>query len=254
MKIDCHACSARYLIPDERVVGRVLKVRCKRCSEVMEVMGPTAVTPEHPPALNHVRPYIDGLNLPQVTAPPIPFEQHPVWWAAIAGRPHGPYTQGEILALVDRGDIHARTRLWRPPWREWERVCECAALRWTYEAVVEHIGQQVAALGTPADAFADAALVTDGESWFPDPTLKSGWVILDEETQRYLETCARRGWALEPDREPMNEPRLLEQRVQGTTAASPSLLPAAAAAGVAAVSAIAGAAMMMEGPLRVLLG
>jgi hypothetical protein len=261
MKIDCHCCHARYQIPDERVVGRVLKIRCKRCSDVMEVVGPTAITPgqEDPPSLAQVRPFIPGLNMPLVTAPPVQLEQHPVWWAAIAGRPHGPYTQGEVLALVDRGDVHARTRLWRPPWREWERVCECAALRWAYEAVVDRVGRDVAALDAhqgSTDVFAAAGLVTDGESYFPDPTMKSGWVILDEETQRYLETCARRGWALEPDGEAAaKEPVIIgrDMTPMGTTAQHDSLLPAMAAAGFAAVSAIAGAAMLMEGPLRLLL-
>lgn len=40
MKFACDTCSTKYVIPDERVVGRMLRVRCKRCRSVMEVVGP----------------------------------------------------------------------------------------------------------------------------------------------------------------------------------------------------------------------
>ncbi|MBI5494321.1 MAG: zinc-ribbon domain-containing protein [Deltaproteobacteria bacterium] len=40
MKFACETCSTKYVIPDERVAGRLLRVRCKRCRAVMEVLGP----------------------------------------------------------------------------------------------------------------------------------------------------------------------------------------------------------------------
>jgi len=41
MKFACESCNTKYLIPDERVVGRMLRVRCKRCSNIMDVVGPS---------------------------------------------------------------------------------------------------------------------------------------------------------------------------------------------------------------------
>src|SRR5688572_13896487 len=40
MKFACETCSTKYVIPDERVAGKLLRVRCKRCRGVMEVLGP----------------------------------------------------------------------------------------------------------------------------------------------------------------------------------------------------------------------
>lgn len=40
MKFACETCQTKYVIPDERVAGRLLRVRCKRCRGVMEVLGP----------------------------------------------------------------------------------------------------------------------------------------------------------------------------------------------------------------------
>lgn len=259
MKIRCESCHTRYEIPNERVAGRVLKVRCKRCEYVIEVIGPTAAfdtaADPLPPTLTGVKAYgaLNGSAYPEQTlvtagAPLfVPLESQPVWWAAIGGKPHGPYTREEVVALCARGDIHARTRLWRAPWTEWERICEHAALAWAYEAVVERVGRDVAALRgeLTGDAFASAGLVSDGEHYFPDPTLKSGWVILDEETQRYLETCARRGWQLDDEDVAAGAPVGVEERG--------SLVPAFAAACAALVLGVSGTLLYLEGALSKLL-
>ena len=39
MKIVCGSCQAKYSIADEKVAGKVFKIRCKRCSEVIVVRG-----------------------------------------------------------------------------------------------------------------------------------------------------------------------------------------------------------------------
>jgi predicted Zn finger-like uncharacterized protein len=40
MKLTCPACSAKYSVPDERLDGRRVKVRCKRCGESFRVDPP----------------------------------------------------------------------------------------------------------------------------------------------------------------------------------------------------------------------
>jgi predicted Zn finger-like uncharacterized protein len=248
MKIRCESCRTRYEIPDERVVGRVLRVRCKRCEKVLEVVGPTAAFEAArdtlPPTLTGVQAFSSG----DATGSFFSLESRPIWWAAISGKPHGPYSRDEVLALIARGDVHARTRLWRSPWLSWARVCESAALRWAYEAVVAQVGHDVAALkGEPtANAFARAGLISDGESWFPDPTLKSGWVVLDDETQRYLETCAARGALAEAASRPKKAPLSVVLAERG------SLGPALAAACTGAAFALGGALLLAEPVWRLL--
>ena len=39
MKIVCDACSAKYSIADEKVKGKVFKIRCKKCSNIIVVRG-----------------------------------------------------------------------------------------------------------------------------------------------------------------------------------------------------------------------
>src|SRR5258706_2313834 len=39
MKIVCDSCSTKYSIADEKVKGKVFKIRCKKCSHIIVVKG-----------------------------------------------------------------------------------------------------------------------------------------------------------------------------------------------------------------------
>src|SRR5688500_2506245 len=49
MKIVCEACQAKYSIADEKVRGKVFKIKCKKCSHIIVVKG-EATTGEGQPA------------------------------------------------------------------------------------------------------------------------------------------------------------------------------------------------------------
>src|SRR6185295_12642326 len=39
MKVVCEGCNAKYQVPDARVAGKKLKIRCKRCGETVLIRG-----------------------------------------------------------------------------------------------------------------------------------------------------------------------------------------------------------------------
>src|SRR5215467_2893455 len=39
MKISCQSCQAKYTIADEKVLGKVVKIRCKKCSSTIVING-----------------------------------------------------------------------------------------------------------------------------------------------------------------------------------------------------------------------
>ena len=39
MKITCQSCQAKYTIADEKVLGKIVKIRCKKCSSTIVVNG-----------------------------------------------------------------------------------------------------------------------------------------------------------------------------------------------------------------------
>jgi predicted Zn finger-like uncharacterized protein len=49
MRIQCDHCSTRYAIADEKVLGRLIKIRCKKCQTIILVRGPDAATPDDEP-------------------------------------------------------------------------------------------------------------------------------------------------------------------------------------------------------------
>src|SRR6476659_2861546 len=39
MKIQCQSCQAKYTIADEKVLGKVVKIRCMKCSATIVING-----------------------------------------------------------------------------------------------------------------------------------------------------------------------------------------------------------------------
>jgi predicted Zn finger-like uncharacterized protein len=168
MRHTCEHCQTAYEIPDHRVAGKFLKVRCQACHQTMHVVG---------------------LRVKAGAG-----EQ---WWCAIRNLPKGPFTREEVLLFVDLGDVSARTRMWTSGMAGWERVCESPRLGWVYARVVERLSDDELLLAKEPtrtyDPFQSAALLSDGAGWFPDPTMKSGIFMLDEATQQKLEHLSRTG-------------------------------------------------------------
>jgi predicted Zn finger-like uncharacterized protein len=167
MRHDCEHCQSAYEIPDARVAGRFLNVRCQRCRGTMRVVG--------------LRRF-DAIGADGAT-----------WWCALGREPLGPYRDDEVKALVDNQSIHARTPMWAFGMRGWERVCESQALAWVYCGVIERASQESRARWGSTQTrsvFDRAALLTDGKGYFPDPTLKTGIILLDEQTQKSLDRIA----------------------------------------------------------------
>jgi predicted Zn finger-like uncharacterized protein len=243
MRHTCEHCAAPYEIPDDKVAGRFLKVRCKRCQGTMHVVG-----------IAH-----DDIAGGQGTAGAA------VWWCALANEPRGPYREDEVLSLVLLGDVHARTRMWCAGMPGWERVCESEALAWVYLKVIDAAAHDPSIMTLPSSVFDRAALLSDGQGWFPDPTLKSGIILLDAEMQRSLERLAR-GARREHEGEardgagpaalapagpgaPTGPTGPTGTRAQGTRAeAERSLIAPLAAAAVGAAAAASGLLWFLAGP------
>jgi predicted Zn finger-like uncharacterized protein len=204
MRHTCEFCETRYDIDDVKVAGKFLKVRCRVCNGSMHVVG-------------------------------VDMRAAGTWWVCIGGTAMGPYFQDAVKELVKVGDVHAKTKMWTKGMPGWSRVCESDALAWVYAAIVEHTATDELKSLPLDDVLARAALVTDGSGYFPDPTLHSGVIVLDEKTQADLRALYERGQKRERRRAPT-----------GTHAQPPrSLGPALAAAAVSATAAAAGIVWMV---------
>ena len=109
MRILCDNCSAKYSIADEKVVGKVFKIRCKKCSHVILVRGDEAPGPGEAAA----------------QAP----SQGGVWYVVRAGQQDGPYSESDVQALLASGEVQADTYTWREGFADWIPLSSVDELR-----------------------------------------------------------------------------------------------------------------------------
>ena len=154
MKFVCDRCQTKYSIADEKVRGKVLKVRCKTCQNVITVReagarpsvgslapvrtsqkpstGPLATLGEGPEEMSErtsIAPAPAGLMADMLSnqrratpPPPPPLGDGIEWFLALDGAQQGPFTRkllvDRLLALPKDADVHVwndKMDGWKPP-------------------------------------------------------------------------------------------------------------------------------------------
>jgi predicted Zn finger-like uncharacterized protein len=100
MKIVCDSCSTKYSISDDKVRGKVFKIRCKKCSHIIVVRG-TGDAPAAAEAAGDA-----------------------VWHLVVDGDQVGPLTDVEIRARLARGEITAENYVWKEGFSDWLRLVD----------------------------------------------------------------------------------------------------------------------------------
>lgn len=125
MKIVCDACGAKYSIADEKVAGKVFKIRCKKCSNIIVVRGvkeEAAAGPAfgHDEKETRVFDY-SGYDDPQ-SAVAANEADGAIWHLVIDQEQVGPMTSDEVRARFAAGEIEAHSFVWREGFDDWERL------------------------------------------------------------------------------------------------------------------------------------
>src|ERR1700710_614603 len=100
MKIVCDSCSTKYSISDDKVRGKVFKIRCKKCSHIIVVRG-TGDAPA-----------------------PAEVASDAVWHLVVEGDQVGPLTDVEVRARLARGEITAENYVWKEGFSDWLRLVD----------------------------------------------------------------------------------------------------------------------------------
>jgi predicted Zn finger-like uncharacterized protein len=130
MNIACTACSARYGVADEKLIGKRVKITCKRCQAVLIVDGnvspPTvSVSTSVPPGPTSGRPSASRAPAP----PPAARPPEPPFMVAF---PDGRQDEGDVAQIVrlHRAGQLSGTLVWREGMDDWKNpwdVSEIAA-------------------------------------------------------------------------------------------------------------------------------
>lgn len=167
MKFLCDNCKAKYQIPDEKIRGRTLKMKCRKCEHPILIRGPQeAEAPKAPKAPKAPAPKRGGSSVKPapkrrsgssvgprpVSRPapaaasalgaefrrggslapePAPQRTQVEWYAAINDVPVGPIKRDELARKIGTGAVHAKSLCWREgmdDWKPLEQVPELASL------------------------------------------------------------------------------------------------------------------------------
>src|ERR1700753_2035078 len=116
MKIVCDACQAKYSISDDKVQGKVFKIRCKKCSNIIVVRGGAgAEAAAPPPQEKDTRVYDYGYD----GGDRAPAGDESVWHVVINQDQVGPMTAMDVHRRFSGGEIDAETYVWREGFSDW---------------------------------------------------------------------------------------------------------------------------------------
>lgn len=154
MKFNCDRCQTRYSIGDDKVRGKVLKIRCKTCGNIVVVREQTSTmqpstmqVPEAAGAVGAASAVSSsavsasaissaGSGAPTTSAggsgvipPPSATGRSSGaragdvdWYVAIKGKQHGPCKRDDVGRLFRDGKITERTYLWNEGMASWTRL------------------------------------------------------------------------------------------------------------------------------------
>jgi predicted Zn finger-like uncharacterized protein len=136
MKITCQSCQAKYTIADDKVLGKIVKIRCKKCSATIVVNGndPSGVAPQAAPA-------------PEMHAPEMATQDE--WSVNVAEGDQRTMSSADVVSAYQSGVVVAETYCWRDGMTDWLPLKEIDSL---YEACnatrafSESLGEEAARL------------------------------------------------------------------------------------------------------------
>jgi predicted Zn finger-like uncharacterized protein len=130
MKIVCESCGAKYSIADEKVAGKVFKIRCKKCSAVIVVKGD-----QQQEAAADAASAVESAG-------------DAVWHVVVAGEQQGPFAPRQIGELLAEGKIDWEAYVWREGMDNWQPAKDVEEL--VKAVMAESEGGESAASGAAA--------------------------------------------------------------------------------------------------------
>ncbi|MFT3698125.1 MAG: GYF domain-containing protein [Kofleriaceae bacterium] len=118
MKIVCDACQAKYSISDDKVQGKVFKIRCKKCSNIIVVRGGAGAS-EPAPAAQEKDTRVYDYGYDAASGESAPAGDDAVWHLVINQDQVGPMTVAEVQQRFASGEVDGETFAWREGFADW---------------------------------------------------------------------------------------------------------------------------------------
>jgi predicted Zn finger-like uncharacterized protein len=144
MKVVCDSCQAKYQVPDERVAGKKLKIRCKRCGatvlirgDLLSAGGESAVGGELAQTLSGATApdMLDMSGAERVSIPPDAIGlgdgadgEDYEWHVSLDGDTQGPFGTAQLRDWLNNTPSGWDAHVWREGFPDWLDARACAEL------------------------------------------------------------------------------------------------------------------------------
>lgn len=153
MKFLCGNCRTKYQISDEKVRGKILTIRCKKCGEKVIVKeslakkGQTAIAPLASDVSKKKAKKKQAAAIAKAFESEMANDDSPTrvsstvgaessdtgdgieWFTAIDGNQHGPFSFDELLRQIRAEELVGRNYVWHDGFGPWIRVRDCDDLK-----------------------------------------------------------------------------------------------------------------------------
>src|SRR5690348_11697559 len=119
MKVTCQSCQAKYTIADEKVRGKVAKIRCKKC-------GTTIIVDGNDPATASAVEAVGSGPVADYTQQGGSDEQ---WTVLVADGDQRTLTAAQVAELYASGTVGYETLVWKDGMADWTAISQVDALR-----------------------------------------------------------------------------------------------------------------------------
>lgn len=148
MKIVCDSCSAKYSIADEKVAGRVFKIRCKKCGAAIVVRGDQV--------------NVGGAEAEDASTRVVDYGGDAVWHVVVDGDQQGPFAPAQLGEMLSAGTIGWDAFVWKEGFDDWKPAQDVEEL---VQAIMGGSDQaQSSGDASQADPFAAAQQASGAES------------------------------------------------------------------------------------------
>ncbi len=115
MRIVCEDCGAKYVVPDDKIHKKVVRLDCQKCGATI-----TARRDEEPapPATGDLRARL-GLSEERSVPPPRPLEPTD-WYYSCDGQSFGPFAHAMLLARFSSGELGSECYVWHRSLGAWQ--------------------------------------------------------------------------------------------------------------------------------------
>lgn len=141
MKIVCDSCGAKYSIADEKVAGKIFKIRCKKCSSVLEVRGDQ-----------------NNANAGNEQSATSDQGGEATWYIVVDGEQKGPLAPIDLSQLFAKGSVSLESYVWNEGFDDWRVASDVPELAQLFGGAASRAKPQAAtddtlAFGAGGDLF-----------------------------------------------------------------------------------------------------